>query len=317
MSFSQTIFFQFDKKATISFPKESVQVNITNKKVIDNVYFTKANLLFKDDITALSKSKVDGIMLDFNLLGNISYQSKINNHKFETFKNRTDIELIKDEHTEAKVKTGEVNKISLIVKKDFLHANLPKNKKSDYVLNTLEKNSCHELLKSGNTSFFTNKFLNQLYNFDIYLDNLGDIYLQSKVLEILYFEFFELFKDEKVAKNSIVKFDEQDMQSLYKAKELIICLKEDFTISSLAKKVALNEFKLKYGFKKYFNISPGNLAIQQKMIKARELLQMGEYNINEVSIMLGYKYQQSFTSTFSKYYGFSPKKLIKTKKYYY
>jgi len=317
MSFSQTIFFQFDKKAMISFPKESVQVNITNKKVMNNVYFTKANLIFKDDITALSKSKVDGIMLDFNLLGNISYQSKVNNHKFETFENRTDIELIKDEHTESKVKKGEVNKISLIVKKDFLHTILPKNKKSDYVLNALEKNSCHELLKSENTSFFTNKLLNQLYNFDIYLDNLGDIFLQSKVLEILYFEFFELFKDEKVAKNSIVKFDSKDMQSLYKAKELIVSLKENFTICSLAKKVALNEFKLKYGFKKYFNISPGNLAIKQKMIKAKELLQTGQYNINEVSIMLGYKYQQSFTSTFTKYYGFSPKKLLKTRNYYY
>jgi len=317
MSFSQTISFQFDKKATISFPKESVEVDITNKKVIDNVYFTKANLLFSEDITALSKSKVDGIMLDFNLSGHISYCSKIYNHKFETFENRTDIELIKEEYTEAKVKKGEINKISLIVKKDFLHTILPKNKKSDFVLNALEKNSCHMLLKSGNTKFFTNKILNQLYNFDIYLGNLGDIYLQSKVLEILYFEFFELFKDEKVAKNSIVKFDEKDMQSLYKAKELILCLKEDFTISSLAKKVALNEFKLKYGFKKYFNISPGNLAIQQKMIKAKELLKTGEYNINEVSVILGYKYQQSFTSAFIKYYGLAPKELIKTKKYYY
>ena len=147
----------------------------------------------------------------------------------------------------------------------------------------------------------------------MYEGNLGDIFLQSKVLELLYCEFFELFKEETISKNSIVKFDEKDMQALYKAKELILSLEEDFTITTLSKKVALNEFKLKTGFKKYFNTSPGNLIIEQKMLKAKQLLETGDYNVNEISQLVGYKYQQSFTATFTKYFGVNPKVVMKTK----
>ncbi|RBQ29124.1 helix-turn-helix transcriptional regulator [Aliarcobacter vitoriensis] len=316
MSSNETIFQFCDNQGMMFLPKEKVEFSIFDKKVVDDVYFVKANLTLKDDITVQSKSQVDGILLDFNLIGDVSYKSKIHNYGFSTSNNRTDIELIKEESSESKAKRGEINKISLIVKKDFLVKNLPLNKKSDYVLNALEKNSCQELLKSEATNFLTNKILNQLYHFDMYEGNLGDIFLQSKVLELLYCEFFELFKEKTISKNSIVKFDEKDIQALYKAKELILSLQEDFTISTLSKKVALNEFKLKTGFKKYFNTSPGNLMIEQKMLKAKQLLETGEYNINEVSIILGYKYQQSFTATFNKYFRFNPKELLKIKKYY-
>ncbi|MFW3425398.1 helix-turn-helix domain-containing protein [Aliarcobacter butzleri] len=308
MSLNETI-FQFDDEGFMSFPKEKVKASIFDKKVIDEVYFVKANLTLKDDISVQSKSKVDGILLDFNLIGDVSYKSKIHNYGFSTSNNRTDIELIKEENTESKAKKGEINKISLIVKKDFLAKSLPLNKKSDYVLNALEKNSCQELLKSEATNFLTNKILNQLYHFDMYEGNLGDILLQSKVLE--------LFREETISKNSIVKFDEKDMQALYKAKELILSLEEDFTISTLSKKVALNEFKLKTGFKKYFNTSPGNLIIEQKMLKAKQLLETGDYNVNEISQLVGYKYQQSFTATFTKYFGLNPKEVMRNNKYYF
>lgn len=317
MSSNETIFQFCDNQSKMIFPLDKIETNIYNKKVVDSVYFIKANLYLQDDVIVQSSSKVDGILLDFNLIGNVSYKSKIHNYGFSTTNNKTDIELIKEENTESKAKKGEVNKISLIVKKDFLSNNLPLNKKSEYILNSLEKNSCQELLKSKSTNFLTNKILNQLYNCDMYDGNLGDIFLQSKALELLYYEFSDLFKDEKVVKNNIVKFDEKDIQALYKAKELILSLGEDYTISTLSKKVALNEFKLKTGFKKYFNTSPGNLIIEQKMLKAKELLETGDYNINEVSNILGYKYQQSFTATFTKYFGFNPKYIMKINRYYY
>lgn len=317
MSLNETIFQFCDNQGMMTFPKEKVEASIFGKKVVDEVYFVKANLLLKDDIVVQSKSKVDGILLDFNLVGDVKYESKIHNYSFSTSNNRTDIELIKEENTESKAKKGEINKISLIVKKDFLSKNLPVNKKSEYVLNALEKNSCQELLKSESTNFLVNKILNQLYHFDMYEGNFGDIFLQSKVLELLYYEFFELFNEKTVSKNSVVKFDEKDIQALHKAKELILSLEEDFTITTLSKKVALNEFKLKTGFKKYFNTSPGNLIIEQKMLKAKQLLGTGDYNINEVSNILGYKYQQSFTTTFTKYFGVNPKDVIKNKKFYF
>ncbi len=317
MSLNESIFQFCNNEGKMIFPEEKVEVSVFAKKIVDEVYFVKAKMVLKDDIVIQSQSKIDGILLDFNLIGDVTYKSKNHSYEFSTSSNRTDIELIKEENTESKAKKGKVNKISLIVKKDFLVKNLPINKKSEYILNALERNTCQELLKSESTNFSINKILNQLYHFDMYEGNLRDVFLQSKVLELLYSEFSDLFKEEKISKNSIVKFDQEDIEALYKAKKLILSLEEDLTIKTLSKKVALNEFKLKTGFRKYFNTSPGNLVLEQKMLKAKELLETSNYNINEVSKIIGYKYQQSFTNAFIQFFGIRPKDVINTRNYYY
>lgn len=245
MSLNESIFQFCNNEGKMIFPEEKVEVSVFAKKIVDEVYFVKAKMVLKDDIVIQSQSKIDGILLDFNLIGDVTYKSKNHSYEFSTSSNRTDIELIKEENTESKAKKGKVNKISLIVKKDFLVKNLPINKKSEYILNALERNTCQELLKSESTNFSINKILNQLYHFDMYEGNLRDVFLQSKVLELLYSEFSDLFKEEKISKNSIVKFDQEDIEALYKAKKLILSLEEDLTIKTLSKKVALNEFMQK------------------------------------------------------------------------
>lgn len=316
MSLAELNFKYNDNKGEMIFPMEKVEGKIIDKKINDSIYFIKANIILKDDIIVLSKTKVDGIMLDFNLIGDVDYKSKISNHGFTTSNNKTDIELIKEESTESKAKKGEINKITLVVKKDFLSQLSTENPQIDKVLNFLEKPYCHKLLVSKTTDYQVNKILNQLYSSNMYEGSLGEIYLQSKVLELIYLEFHHLFKDEKISQKN-VKFDEEDIQALKKAKKIIMSLDCDCTISTLSKKVALNEFKLKYGFKKYFNTSPGNLFLEQRMLKAKKLLESSEYNINEVSKIIGYKHQQSFSSAFTKYFGFKPKEIMKTRKYYF
>lgn len=317
MSLNETIFQFCDNQGEMVFPINKVKIKIYDKELIHNIHFIKSNLVFEDDVIAQSKFKANGIVLGFNMLGDITYKSKTNNYRFNTYKNRTDIELIKEENKETKVKKGEVNKISLVIKKDFLHKNLPKNKKTDYILNALEKNNCQELLKSKDTNFFTTKILAQLYNFDLYSGNLGDIFIQSKVLELLYSELIELSKDSKEIINNNIKFNEQDKESLYKAKELILSLKEDLTISSLSKKVRLNEFKLKYGFKQLFNTTIGQMILEQKMLYAKQLLETSEFSISEISSFVGYKHQQNFSTAFIQFFGIRPKDLMKSRNYYY
>ena len=53
------------------------------------------------------------------------------------------------------------------------------------------------------------------------------------------------------------------------------------------------------------------------MQKAKELLSTGDYNIAEVSNIVGYKHQQSFTVAFTKYFKVNPKELVKSKTFYY
>lgn len=312
---SNNLTFEFDNKnSKMILPKDKVIANITDKKITDSIYFIKSNLIFKEDLVVESKSKIDGIMLDFNLSGDITYHSKISNHRLQTFKNRTDIELVNEEETESFVKKGEVNKITLVVKKELLSQILP-DCEVFKILNYLEKNNCHKILSSKLTGNNVNKLLNQLHMNELYVNDLNTLFLQSKVLELIYYEFNTLFttKDNK----QMIKFSEEDMQALKKAKVIINSLDANCTISYLSKRVALNEFKLKYGFKKFFNTSPGALVLETRMQKAKELLSTGDYNIAEVSSIVGYKHQQSFSTAFFKYFKVNPKELVKNRTYYF
>ncbi len=89
------------------------------------------------------------------------------------------------------------------------------------------------------------------------------------------------------------------------------------SISELAKLVKLNEFKLKYGFKSFYNTTPYTLLFDYRMEKAKELLETSEYNINEISTIVGYKQSSNFTKAFCKKYGVLPKDIMKSRKYYY
>lgn len=316
MSLNKISFKFNNNESEMIFPSEKVEGKIIDKKINDSIYFLKSNIVLKDDIIALSKTKVDGIMMDFNLIGDVNYQSKVSNYGFSTSNNRTDIELVKEEETESKAKKGNINKITLVLKKDFLSKVLPKNKRSDKVFDSLEKNYCHELLISKATDYHVEKILNELYSSSLYKGKLGEIYLESKILELIYLELNSLFNPKESFSNNI-KFDERDMQALEEAKSIINSLTFDCTISNLSKKVALNEFKLKYGFKKFFNTSPGALVLQIKMQEAKKLLESSDYNISEVSKRVGYKHQQSFSTAFFKHFGVRPKDIMKRRKYYY
>lgn len=158
------------------------------------------------------------------------------------------------------------------------------------------------------------KLANEIY-YCSFNGNLGKLYLQSKVSELL---FLELLSSTELTDNAIVKFSIQDKKALEKAVEI---LRRSFenppSIKELSKKVSLNEFKLKYGFKKFFNTAPYEMAISFKMQKAKELLEASELNIGEISSQIGFKYQGHFSKTFYKHFGILPKDVMRDRKYYY
>lgn len=79
------------------------------------------------------------------------------------------------------------------------------------------------------------------------------------------------------------------------------------TIKSLSKMVALNELKLKQGFKELFGSTIHNYSIKLRMEKAQSLMNDNNLLIFEVAIMLGYKDTSHFINVFKKYFGYTPK----------
>ncbi|MGB1037712.1 MAG: helix-turn-helix transcriptional regulator [Bacteroidia bacterium] len=93
------------------------------------------------------------------------------------------------------------------------------------------------------------------------------------------------------------------------AKEFLISdLQNSPTIKELAKKVALNEYNLKTGFKEIYGKTIHSYLKDFKMTRAHDLITKREFQIAEIADQLGYSNVSHFIDAFKKKYGVTPKK---------
>lgn len=78
------------------------------------------------------------------------------------------------------------------------------------------------------------------------------------------------------------------------------------TIRELSRMVALNEFKLKQGFRKYFNSGIFSWVISLKMHRAKQLLEETTKPIKEIAALTGYPRTTNFITAFRKHHGVTP-----------
>ena len=292
-------------------PKNIGHFNIIDTKINDDIF------LFKMDQNLNENIKINcytqnlfyiNIILDGNHINKSDYYKEITISK----KGDTSISFINEDKG---VYIKEANKpfksIGIVIKGNFLQENLffkIEDKKSI-------ENQAISIFKNEMTNINTQICANELFYMQ---DNgtLSNIYKESKVLEIIYNEFNDILNTQKRPINSI-KLNEYDIQALYKVKEILINnIQNPPSIRELSRLVKLNEFKLKKGFKEKFHITPYKLLEQYRMQKAKYLLENEDMNVNEVSKLIGYKYQNNFAKIFKQYFKVSPKDIMKSRKYY-
>lgn len=83
-------------------------------------------------------------------------------------------------------------------------------------------------------------------------------------------------------------------------------------LQELANEVGLNLKKLKVGFKQLYGDTVYSFLFDYKMEYARKMLESGEFNVNEVSVKVGYSTPSHFIAGFKKKYGTTPKKYLMT-----
>ncbi len=310
--------FNNDKSNSMIFFTEKLSGTIIEREVNENLFLVKADLTSKDDILAYSNAIINGIVLSYNLKGQSNVISNISNLKIKTSNNITNMLLAKDENSKISIKKGTTNTIGLVIKKDFLTQNIPNGRIKDNLLNSLQKDICNELLSHKTTNYQTQLLLKDINN-SPFEGEINDMFLQSKVLELIYLEFKELFINQNDFLNTNkLKLSIQDIESIKKAKEILIQnMQNPPSIMKLSKLVAINDFKLKLGFKIIFGTTPHNMLINYRLILARTLLLDGDMNINEIAQHIGYKFTANFTTAFSRKFGILPKDLMKNRKYYY
>ncbi|MDK2041698.1 helix-turn-helix domain-containing protein [Aliarcobacter butzleri] len=290
--------------------KNNSSLTMTHKYTISNdILFLKTKSLINKEIVLQSKQKVSSLSIRVLLNGNIAYKDNFLNCNNILKQNNINIQYINEFNITSTLKNNFHN-IGLHISNNFLEENFPR------LLEIHSKDFASLPSVTLKNQLSKNIHLaNELYN-SPFEGELQNIYLQSKVLELIYNEFSEMlnFKEQE---NKKVKLNQDDIEALHKVRNLIL-LENDFSdLMSLSKKVRLNEFKLKYGFKQLFNTTIGQMILEQKMLYAKQLLETSEFSISEISSFVGYKHQQNFSTAFIQFFGIRPKDLMKSRNYYY
>lgn len=141
-----------------------------------------------------------------------------------------------------------------------------------------------------------------------YKDEVREMYLRENLRALMLLQLVqyhpiitgkELYLDKKLTS--------KDQEGLHAIKEyLSINFLEPTSLKDLSKRFGLNEFKIKYGFKKIFNTSPIKFTQYKRLELSLLLLRDTSTTIDEIASSVGYKHATNFAIAFRKAFGKSP-----------
>jgi AraC-like DNA-binding protein len=134
------------------------------------------------------------------------------------------------------------------------------------------------------------------------------LFLESKMMELFVLQMQQ-------AQAAMDKKDEdcwtsEDRDKLYALRAYIEnAYLDEFSLKDLTYKFALNEFKLKKGYKQFFGTTVFGHVHQLRMQKAKSLLEEKTMNVSGAAFFIGYNNVSSFCTEFRKRFGYSPGKI--------
>jgi AraC-like DNA-binding protein len=150
--------------------------------------------------------------------------------------------------------------------------------------------------------------LNQMFHYNLN-PSIKNLYYKGKGYELLSL-FFNRNEDPN-AEQCPFLIDEENILKIKKAKDVIIAnMAEPPSLEELSNLVGLNLKKLKMGFKQIYGDTVYGFLFEHKMNYARQLLDSGSYNVNEVGLKIGYSTGSHFIAAFKKKFGTTPKKYL-------
>ena len=138
------------------------------------------------------------------------------------------------------------------------------------------------------------------------------LYLKGKLYEL----FSLVFEKEAQNNNDQCPFiiNDSQLKRIKQAKDIVL---KEFsnppTLQVLAERTNLSLRKLKTGFKEIYGQPVYQYLLEYKMTLAKDLLLEGDYNVNEISLKLGYSNASHFISAFKKDTGVTPKNYMNNK----
>jgi AraC-like DNA-binding protein len=150
--------------------------------------------------------------------------------------------------------------------------------------------------------------LSQLFHYNLN-PSIKNLYYKGKGYELLSLYFNR--SEDPDAEQCPFLIDEENVVKIKKAKEIIINnMAEPPGLEELAEQVGLSLKKLKMGFKQIYGDTVYGFLLDYKMDYARQLLDSGSYNVNEVGLKIGYSTGSHFIAAFKKKFATTPKKYL-------
>ncbi|MFV0528344.1 MAG: helix-turn-helix transcriptional regulator [Lachnospiraceae bacterium] len=130
------------------------------------------------------------------------------------------------------------------------------------------------------------------------------VFVESRVLEIISVLISISEQERKEEKVALSAFD---TGQLYKVLDILENRMADPpSISELSRIIALNEYKLKTGFRQIFGTTIYEHLRLLRMEKAADLLKNQQLSVTEVGQLVGYETPHGFNNAFRRYYGTTP-----------
>lgn len=137
---------------------------------------------------------------------------------------------------------------------------------------------------------------------------LKRLHTESKILELLMLQLEQMQSGMAEVDKYMIKQD--DLKKIEHARDI---LDAEYTypptIIELAKQIALNEFKLKRGFKEYFGTTIYGYVTRLRMEEARRLILDEKKSIGQVAAAVGFNHQSHLTDAFKRYFGILPSEI--------
>ena len=131
------------------------------------------------------------------------------------------------------------------------------------------------------------------------------LFIESKMMELFVLQFEHLHTLQ--TSTSTDKWKPADKEKIHAVKTFIEqSYLEPLSLQELCSRFALNEFKLKKGYRQFFQTTVFSHILRLRMQKAKELLREKEMNVSETAYFIGYNNVSSFSAEFKKQFGYSP-----------
>lgn len=284
-------------KQVASINNQFINLKVINAMIEDNIYLNIVDNEVKQSYIKKLKNKNEQLQIRVILSGKLEKLDQNTNEKIIYCENELSVEYKKNIQESLLHKQGQHTKyICITLNEKYFNEN---SYLSEIFKDSFSKKFYEPDLKSRYSELFTRD----------YTSGVDKIYLRNKTMELI---LYVLDKVQKRAETKLDKLNNEDIDRVRKAKIYIDeNFNENITIALLSKKIALNQTKLKKGFKELFNSTIHEYLKELRLIKALQYLKTNKYSVKEVAQMSGYTNQGSFSYAFFGKYNTLPKDIQK------